>query len=177
MQQEDLDKIQKISEKDWKPTDTAEVEKFLRTARFPDLCISFWVNKYFNFVFPNGTKVEDGAKHIASYYVPIFPWDPLLYPLDATKHLQSKLKFEMKPSDLLWANYVHLVMGVLVRDPVVRWRPFGEIIVTAIENLVDKQGIKQCDPYELWIEAGIITPELEPTDPTPYGQLTGEIIQ
>jgi hypothetical protein len=42
--------------------------------------------------------------------------------------------------------------------------------------MLEDYKIEHTDPYELWIDAWIITKELEPVDKTPYGQHTGQII-
>lgn len=123
-------------------------------------------------------KVEDWEieRYCEAYYAPVFPTSTLLQPFGATINLLKKLKYEPTPADILWANYVHLMLSVMVQNPSVRALPFGSIICVAIEAMLEDYKIEHTDPYELWIDAWIITKELEPVDKTPYGQHTGQII-
>lgn len=116
------------------------------------------------------------SKYMYSYYSPIYPTSTLLSPFKGTKNLQSKLKYDMSPEDILRANYVHLMIALLVQNPTIRSRPFWGVIIAAITHLLEDEGIEHKDPYELRIDAGIISKDLEPIDNRPYGDLTGQII-
>ena len=115
-------------------------------------------------------------EYVQKVYCPILPNHPLAGAFTATQNLQKKLDFDMLPTDIVWANYVHLMLASFLQNPQARSYSFASMILMAINELLETEKVEHYDPYELRIRAGIITPGLEPVDNTPYGAINGQIM-